>query len=187
MRLDHLLSREKGRCARKREASAERKRKRKGSERNGVDAKPSHPKVETGCKAWRRRQGRQENPESRERGAGGLTGTCTKESFCIVLKDRNEESILQRTLKTAQGKERKKQNDQRTFLLLQNSLRRQRGRAKTGDAKIPSRGRKRARKHERRVQQAKTDQANKSAGWMPMALIADEGRDKLRKASGSRK
>ena len=33
----------------KREASAEEKRKPNGSELNGVDAIPSHPKVETGC------------------------------------------------------------------------------------------------------------------------------------------
>ena len=31
------------------------------------------------------------------------------------------------------------------------------------------------------------DQANKGTGWMPMALIAEEGRGKLRKAMGSRK
>ena len=119
----------------KREASAEQKRKRKESERNEVDAIPSHPKVETGCKAWRRRQGRQENPESRERGAGGLTSTCTNQSFCIVLKDRDEESILQRTLKTAQGKERKETERSKNVPAAPSSLRRQRGRAKTGDAK----------------------------------------------------
>ena len=36
-----------------------------------------------------------------------------------------------------------------------------------------------------RVETKRRDQANKSIGWMPMALIAEEGRGQLRKASGS--
>ena len=58
---------------RKREASAERKRKRKGSERNGVDAKPSHPKVETG-EAKRRSESKEEPKKRAEPGGAGKAG-----------------------------------------------------------------------------------------------------------------